>query len=181
MYAQLARVGLVETQRQLDDAFLQGRLGFWISGAWLAEKLRRQPPPWEYNLSLLPGLTPTQPGLSFAGGEYLAISASSPRKDLALALVRFLTDGHNAVRFCRAVTEAGFPADQRFHNDSLLLQIPYRRVFAEQLRSARMTPVHPRWLDIEAALETAVVEVLYGTRSPEEALRYAEQKLSVGR
>lgn len=176
-YAELARVGLVETQRFLDDAFLQGKLGFWISGAWLAEKLRQQKPSWEYMLSPLPGIRADKPGISFAGGEYLAISAASRQKELALALIRFLTDGRQAVRFCRAVAEAGFPADARFHQDSLLLQVPYRRIFAQQLRSARMTPVHPRWLEFEEAFENAVVEVLYGTRSPEEALRKAAASL----
>ncbi|GBD06339.1 putative ABC transporter-binding protein [bacterium HR21] len=177
-YTELARVGLIETQRQLDDLFLQGKLGFWVSGAWLAEKLRQQQPRWEYSLALLPGQTPLQPGISFAGGEYLAISAASPRKELALALVRFLTAGETAVRFCRAVPEAGFPADQRFVQDSLLLSIPYRRHFAEQLRRARMTPVHPQWLELEAAFENAVVEALYGIHSPEKALERAQQLLS---
>ncbi|MCS6966314.1 MAG: extracellular solute-binding protein [Candidatus Kapabacteria bacterium] len=177
-YVRLAQTGLIETQRQLDDAFLQGKLGFWISGAWLAEKLRQQPPTWEYAITPLPGRHPDTPGISFAGGEYLAISAASPRKNLALELVRFLTDGEQAVRFCRAVTEAGFPADQRFLHDSVLLQTPYRRVFAAQLQHARMTPVHPRWLDIEAALENAIVEALYGIRPPEEALLQAQKILS---
>ncbi len=176
-YARLSRVGIVETQRQLDDLFLRGKLGFWISGAWLAEKLRQQQPGWEYSTSLFPGWAPGQPGIAFAGGEYLAISAASSRKELALQLVRFLTAGEQAVRFCRKVPEAGFPADQRFHSDSLLLRIPYRRVFAQQLRYARMTPVHPRWLDIEAALENAVVEALYGTHSPATALQRAQASL----
>ncbi len=176
-YAELARVGLIETQRQLDDLFLQGKLGFWLSGAWLAEKLRQQNPAWEYTLALLPGRTPTDSGISFAGGEYLAVSATSPRKELALALVQFLTAGENAVRFCAAVPEAGFPADRRFLHDSLLLRIPYRRLFAEQLLRARMTPVHPRWLELEDAFEHAVVEVLYGVRSPEEALREAQRRI----
>lgn len=176
-YSQLARVGIVETQRQLDELFLQGKLGFWISGAWLAEKLRQQQPSWSYALAPLPGVSREQPGIAFAGGEYLAISAASPRKGLALQLVRFLTAGEQAIRFCRRVPEAGFPADVRFHSDSVLLQIPYRRAFAEQLRHARMTPVHPRWLDIEAALEQAVVEVLYGVASPREALQQAQARL----
>ncbi len=176
-YSQLARVGIVETQRQLDELFLQGKVGFWISGAWLAEKLRQQQPSWDYALAPLPGIAAQQPGISFAGGQYLAISAASPRKELALHLLRFLTAGEQAIRFCRRVPEAGFPADRRFHADSLLLQVPYRHSFAEQLRHARMTPVHPHWLEVEAALEHAVVEVLYGMASPRDALQRAQAQL----
>ncbi len=176
-YLRLARVGLVETQRQLDALFLQGKLGLWISGAWLAEKIRHLPTAAEYGVAPLPGMHPDTIGISFAGGEYLAINAASPVKELALQLVRFLTDGAVAARFCRTVPEAGFPAESAFIGDSLLLQIPYRRVFAQQLRSARMTPVHPRWLDIEAVFEDAVVRALYGELTAEQALKEAQRRI----
>jgi multiple sugar transport system substrate-binding protein len=176
-YLRLARVGLVETQRQLDALFLQGKLGLWVSGAWLAEKIRHLPTAAEYGVAPLPGVRPDTIGISFAGGEYLAITAASPVKELALQLVRFLTDGAVAARFCRTVPEAGFPAESAFIEDAQLLQIPYRRVFAQQLRSARMTPVHPRWLDIEAAFEEAVVRALYGELTAEQALREAQRRI----
>ncbi len=176
-YLRLARVGLVETQRQLDALFLQGKLGLWISGAWLAEKIRHLPTAAEYGVAPLPGMHPDTIGISFAGGEYLAINAASPVKELALQLVRFLTDGAVAARFCRTIPEAGFPAESAFIGDSLLLQIPYRRVFAQQLRSARMTPVHPRWLDIEAVFEDAVVRALYGELTAEQALKEAQRRI----
>jgi maltose-binding protein MalE len=81
------------------------------------------------------------------------------------------------VRFCRQVDEAGFPSDTAFTNDSTLIADPVKAVFAQQLRSARMTPVHPRWLDVEAILEHAVVQVLYGTQTAEEALADAQQQV----
>jgi ABC-type glycerol-3-phosphate transport system substrate-binding protein len=40
-----------------------------------------------------------------------------------------------------------------------------------------MTPVHPKWLDIEEVLEDAVVRVIYGERSPKQALDEAQQEV----
>ena len=37
-----------------------------------------------------------------------------------------------------------------------------------------MTPVHPKWLDIEALIENAVSEALYGNKTPKQALDDAQ-------
>ena len=50
-------------------------------------------------------------------------------------------------------------------------------MFARQLEHARMTPVHPNWLDIEAIIENAAVEVLYGKQSSEAALSQAQSEV----
>jgi maltose-binding protein MalE len=53
---------------------------------------------------------------------------------------------------------------------------PVKTVFAQQLEHARMTPVHPRWLDLEAVIEKATVRVLLGEMSPKEALDEAQDE-----
>jgi hypothetical protein len=40
-----------------------------------------------------------------------------------------------------------------------------------------MTPVNPRWLDIEQILENATVDVLYGKSSASDALTSAHAKI----
>jgi len=174
LYASLARTGFVETQRQLDAAFLQGKLAVWNSGSWLTKKIRINPA-----LSVTPILMPgvgTNTGVSFAGGEYLAVSSATTNKQLSRDLVLFLTGGKQAVTFCIKVPEAGFPADKDYYQDSSLISDPVKKVFATQLEHARMTPVHPRWLDIESVLEDAVVRVLLGEATPEEALSKAQNE-----
>ena len=49
-----------------------------------------------------------------------------------------------------------------------------KAVFARQLQFARMTPVHPQWLDLEAIIEEATVKVLLGNATPEKALKDAQ-------
>lgn len=175
LYADLARTGITETQRQLDATFIQGRIGVWNSGSWLIKKINAAK-----NLSVtaipFPGID-SRPGVSFAGGEYLATSAASKQKALAEKLVKYLVSGPIAKKFCLQIPEAGFPAATAAYNDPLLVNDPLKAVFARQLTSARMTPVHPRWLDIEAILESCVVRVLLGEATPDEALRQAHEEI----
>ncbi len=175
LYADLARTGIIETQRQLDATFLQGRIGVWNSGSWLIKKIKTAK-----NLSVtampFPGID-SRPGVSFAGGEYLATSAASANRTLAEKLVQYLVSGPTAKRFCLQVPEAGFPAATDAYSDPALVSDPLKAVFARQLESARMTPVHPRWLDIEAVLESCVVRVLLGEATPEDALIQAHEEI----
>lgn len=160
VYTDLARTGFVETQRQLDASFIQGKVAFWISGQWILKKLRNNPSV-HYTTMLMPGVN-GQPGISFAGGEYLAVPAKSAQKQLARTFVEWMTNGANALKFCAKVDEAGFPADAQFIGHPSLVADPDRARFAQQLTHARMTPVHPQWLEIEASLERKVEEALLG-------------------
>lgn len=172
-YVTLSRYGLIETQRHLDEAFVQGKIGFWYSGGWLMKKIADGNPSLKYSVALIPGMQ--LPSMSFAGGEYLAVNAKTKKKELAEKLVHFLTDGKNALEFCKSIPEAGFPANKSTINDTYFKSVKNRDVFANQLQNARMTPVHPRWLDIEAVLENAVTASLLGEKSAELALADAQR------
>ena len=56
--------------------------------------------------------------------------------------------------------------------------MPFMPVFAEQLKFAKLTPVHPKWLDMESALENAIVEVLYGKKGTYEALNEIDASIN---
>ncbi len=176
MYITLARFGRIETQRELDAAFVQGKIGFWFSGGWLTQKIEAGNPQLDYGVATVPGMK--RVGMSFAGGEYLAVNAKSGKAALAEKLVRFLADGANTIKFCKNVAEAGFPADTAYFHDPYFTTAKNRGAFAEQLTLAKMTPVHPKWLDIEAALENAVVAALYGQKSAGQALNDAQQDVT---
>ncbi len=175
-YVELSRSGTIDTQKQLDEAFAQGHLAFWNSGGWLADKIAKENPLLDYRVVVLPQ-GPGGQGISFAGGEYLSVSAQSQEQVLARKLIRFLTNGSTALSFCKQVTEAGFPADKQSFHDDYFVAHPIRSVFAKQLENARMTPVHPQWLEMESIIENAVVEALYGKKEPKQALDDAQYLL----
>lgn len=178
MYIDLSHVGMIETQRQLDAAFAQGKIGFWFSGAWLIDKIKNENPSLNYGISPIPGKI-NSPGVSFAGGEYLAVSVNSKKKSLAEKFVQFLTDGSNSLKICKKINEAGFPADKRFFKDSYFASNPSKSVFASQLANSKMTPVHPQWLDIEAIIENAVVQAIYGKADARTALDNAQYEINM--
>lgn len=172
-YVQLSRAGLLETQRQLDMYFVQGKIGFVFSGAWLLRKIEKENPNLDYEVALMPQHL-DKDGISFLGGEYLAINKNSQKKELARKLLKFLTAGVNSLELAINIDEAGFPADRNFITNEKLLAKNKKTIFAKQLLLARATPVHKKWLDIEAVIENAVTEAIYGKKSEQQALDDAQ-------
>jgi ABC-type glycerol-3-phosphate transport system substrate-binding protein len=171
-YTRLAETGLIETQRQLDEAFAQGKIAFWLSGSWLTEKIALSSAPIQYGVVPMPSGIAGKPGLSFAGGEYIAITENS-KHPLSKTFVQFLTTHSATASFATAISM--FPADSALRS-TMQTTDPLRVAFAQQLQAARMTPSHPKWLDIEQLLETATEEALYKKKTPTEALQYAQQE-----
>ena len=178
LYLQLSRCGIIETQRQLDSYFSQGKIGFVFSGAWLLEKIKNENPKLDFGVALVPTISDKKKyGVSFLGAEYLAITKNTSKKELALKLIKYLTDGENALIFAKKFAEAGFPANKDYSNSVELLSNEHKKIFAEQLKYAKATPVHSRWLDIEACLENKVTSALYGQMDIHSALNSAQVEI----
>ena len=45
-YVDQLNYGVMETQKDLDDAFVRGTLGVWFSGSWLLPRLAKAPFTW---------------------------------------------------------------------------------------------------------------------------------------
>lgn len=173
-YKDLAQYGIVDTQKELDNYFAKGRLTFWISGSWLLKTVKEFEKIKDMKLVQIPDFS--QRGVSFAGGEYLSINKKSENQELALKLVKFLTDGKNSVEFCRNIPEAGFPADKEYYSSDFY-DNEYKAVFAQQLESSKMTPMHPKWLEVEELFEGAVEQILYDRMTTEQAMKDLQSKI----
>lgn len=174
-YLSLARVGRMETQKNLDPMFIQGSVAFWISGPWLVDRIGKDNPSLKYKVIQMPGF-PDKPAMSFAGGEYLAISKASKNQAAAKKLITFLTSPAQALAFGKELPGGFAPADLSVANDPFL-QTGWQGVFTNQLSSARMTPVHPKWLEIEEILEHEVSEALLGQKDASQALNDAQYRI----
>ena len=171
-YVALSDAGYMESQRGLDDKFLAGELGFIISGDWLLRRIAKQPPPFNIGTALIPVPDTTAESISFAGGEYLAINRESRHKDEALAFVSYLVSKGPDYLFCHAVgspTPANKNAAVRIMSEADSLS----RTFLLQIKTARMSPVHPEWVYIEEKLERAVEEAIYHKTDPATAMKKA--------
>lgn len=185
LYLALARAGFIETQRQLDNMFVRGNLGFWMSGSWLVEKIARENPQLEYGAMLMPTLrkssietaslnTQTSSGASIIGCNYVAVTYKARNPILAKRFILYITDGKQSLELLKNFQDAGIPADKKAMNDDFVRSLPHNDIFLQQIAQSQLPPMHPHWLDIEKVLEDAVVEALYGIRSPEQALNRAQ-------
>jgi multiple sugar transport system substrate-binding protein len=170
-YVDQLQWGMMETQKNLDDAFVRGKLKYWFSGSWLLPKLAKVPFKWRPRL--FPG-NGNRVGASFAGGEYLAINAHSAMKREAQLFLEYISRPDIELAFARKVGE--YPADIKSQADTFYLNRPAGAVFSEQLQHARMTPVIPQWLDVEAIIEDEVSKALYKKETPEQAMQMMQQR-----
>ena len=172
-YVKQLDAGILETQKNLDDLFKRGKLAILYSGSWLFTPLAKADFHWF--CAPFPGNN-GHPGVSFAGGEYLAVNGSSEMKLQAEKLVEFITRPDNELRLSKAFNI--FPADKQLQQDSFYLNRNQGKVFIEQLAHARMTPVHPKWLEIEAILEDETAQALYKKKTPEEAMKSCDKRVA---
>lgn len=174
-YLTLSRNGLVNTQKELDQQFLAGRLGFWLSGPWLVDRIAQDNPELAFAIMPMPSLE-GRSGVGIVGGEYLAISKDSEHLELARALVAFLTSPEQALAFAKDLKGGYAPADGAAGEDPYLSE-GHQAAFTSQLETGRMTPVHPDWLEIQEAFERAIVLALRAEATPEEALGAAQEEI----
>jgi len=170
-YVNQLNYGTMETQKNLDDAFARGNLGIWFSGSWLLPQLAKAAFHW--HSIPFPGNNNLD-GESFAGGEYLAINAKSAMHREAELFLAYITRPDNELVFARDVNE--YPADVRSQSDTFYLHRREGSVFTAQLAHAKMTPVIPQWLDIEAIIEDEVSKALYKTETPEQAMQSMQRR-----
>ncbi len=177
-YFNLSRAGVIETQKQIDLLFVQGKVAFCFSGEWLLDLINQSNSGLHFVTSTMPG-TNDSIGISFAGGEYLAVNSKSKKKDLAKLLVKFLLSKGNVLKLCREIPSAGFPADTTIFKHPSLITNPHKLTFVQQLKYSKMTPVHRRWIEIEPIIENALVEVLMQKKGTQQALKDAQKEIDL--
>ncbi len=169
-YLRLAANGLTETQSRIEDYFAAGKIGFVISGEWLVKRLERSERSFDYFVTTMPSPGGRKPGVSFAGGEYLVIKASSKAAPMAFEMIRSFVQPQNDTMFATA-TGSFTPVNKYSTMAFPSTLTPIASVFQEQLRNSRSTPVHPAWVSLEEALERGIEQALYKKQSPESALQ----------
>ena len=166
--------GYVANQRGIEDAFLDGKVGFIISGDWLLKRIEREKRDIHLVSTLFPGLK--YPGQSFLGGEYLVVNSASDESDAAIKFIDFITEPANQTRFCKANRSAN-PSSKQAQEDTYFKSNIHLQTFIKQMSMVNHPPVDPDWVYIETAIEEAIENVLFGSSSPGEALLEARKKI----
>jgi multiple sugar transport system substrate-binding protein len=177
-YLSLKPYSLLDKQEMHEEAFAKGRLGMIISGPWLLRKLPEQAPNLNFSVALMP-CPAWDHGIpaSFAGAEVLGIFRNAKHQEDALQLARFLILPENTMPLFLTTGNA-FPAAWRSAGDPYFAEHPKDVVFLLQLKTAVGPPLHPRWVEIEEALNGELEEAIYGRKSAEAALKSADSEIN---
>lgn len=159
-YTRLTDIGYLESQRNLDDKFLAGELGFIISGDWILRRIRVRPPGFPVGAALIPGPDDGKRSASFLGGEFLTINTRSNQKQNAVKLIRFLVSKDANLRFNRSAGSVT-PSNKQAASEIIRDVHPLAMVFLDQLNYAVPSPVHPQWVLIQDIVEDAVQKAIY--------------------
>lgn len=177
-YLRLRKVGTLGMQDALDQEFKEGRLGMQISGAWLFKQIPKEAPHLYYGVALVP-----QPAAdrgthaSFAGGEVLVSFQASKRKEDALRLARFLVRPDNALALAIAAQSVQ-PATVSADTAAYYRERPMQQVLIQQFATARFTPNHAAWDEMEQAIEAEVEQALYDKKSAAQAVTDANARIA---
>ncbi len=167
--------GYVADQRGIEDAFLDGKIGFIISGDWLLKRIAQEKRKINFATTLIPGTK--FPGKSFLGGEILCVNNASEKKEAALKFIKFLTAPDNQLKFCKA-NSSSTPASKQAQKNEYFTSNPHFLTFSKQIQLASHPPVDPDWVEIEDIIEKAVEETLFGKDDlVAEHLRTARRKI----
>ncbi len=170
--------GYVANQRGIEDAFLDGKVGFIISGDWLLKRIENEKLDFNLMSTLIPG--EKYPGRSFLGGEFLAINNNSKHKEAARKFIDFVTSPKNQVKFCKANRSAN-PSSITATKDEYFTSNIHLQTFIKQLRLANHPPVDPNWVVYEDIIEKAVEDAVFGDGQPATALLKARKKIEAVR
>lgn len=177
-YLKLCEYGLLESQKNLDDKFAQGHIGFVFSGGWLIKKIADQNPGLNYGAIMFPQSKKDQRSFSFFGGEYLVINKQSTKKDSAVEFIRFLMKKENALKLCD-VSKVTLPASKALDNDSYYEGKPIEKILFEQLQTSRPSPIHSHWIKIETVIEDEIEYAIYKKKTAKQALDDAHKRLQL--
>ncbi len=176
-YQGLRRVGLRGTREVLEAEFMAGRLGLILSGPWLCGRLAAEAPGLRYGVAPIPRPGPDRgTHASWAGGEVLVSFVSSRHKQHALELARFLAQAEN-VQAVAGAAGGWLPSTVGADTSAWFRARPYEAVMVRQLETARFTPTHPAWDEMEQALEDELEQALEGRKTADQAVKDAQARL----
>jgi multiple sugar transport system substrate-binding protein len=168
----------VGKQQVLDKMFAEGKLGFWISGSWVINKIEKINPKLNYRVECIPKPSPyAEKTISYFGGEYLVISNTTKFPQECIEFVKFVANKENTLRFCKNVGMF-FPAVKDALNDTFY-QTESRKKFVEQLSSSKTPPPNKLWMYMKDIFEIEMGKVINGEVELSEAIK--DMKTSINK
>lgn len=155
-------------RKDIETAFVEGKLGMVITGPWLATRLKAEAPSLEYGLSVIPYQTTST---TLAAQDTLILFKQAQNKEAAWRFVEFLYADKYRLEY--AVTEGVLPEKTSVAENSQIANNPVFNFFMEKLPTGRFEPLNVKSADISTMVATSLQSAYRGEISPQEALNNA--------
>lgn len=155
----------------LYQEFSRGTFAMYITGPWNLGEFRRRLPAAQqdaWGTATIPGPTGAASGVSLAGGSSLVVFRASPHRELAHALVAYLSRPALQAQFYRLTGD--LPARREAWSDSVLAADREAGVFRVQLERTVPTPMVPEWEEVTTKLMDHAEAAIRGGRTASQAL-----------
>lgn len=154
------------------DGHGSGKYAMIIDGPWMVDIYKSSYPDFEVNFALIPtGADGTTS--SVVGGEDVVIFQDTENADAAMKWVAFLISEKAQVMMGQVGV---MPTLSSLTGSS---QLPdYYSIFMEQLATAQARVPHPKWSDMDNAVNNAFQRMLRGDQTVQEALNQAAEEIN---
>ena len=155
-----------------DAGHAEGTYAMIIDGPWMVDIYKNNYPDFEVNFAPIP-TGPQGTTSSVVGGEDVVVPEGSANQEAAMKWAAYLLTPE-AQKMMAAVGQ--MPTLASLAGDPAMP--PYFAVFQEQLKTAQARVPHPKWSDMDNAINNAYQRMLKGEQTPQEALDQAAEEIN---
>jgi multiple sugar transport system substrate-binding protein len=161
-------------QGALEQSFINGKVGAFISGPWHIGLLTEQGGAgFEGKFAVTPMPT-KKSATSFIGGSDLAVFKNTQNRDSAWKFISWLSQPEVQVKWYQAVTD--LPAVQKSWDDQALAGDAFLATFGKQLADAKAPPPIPTWEQVASVIDGEVEKVAKGGADPAAAVSTMQER-----
>jgi len=154
-----------------DAGHAQGTYAMIIDGPWMVDIYKSNYPDFQVNFAPIP-TGPQGTTSSVVGGEDVVVLDGSKNQEAAMKWAAYLLSP-DAQKMMASVGQ--MPTLASLAGDPAMP--PYFAVFQEQLKTAQARVPHPKWGDMDNAINNAYQRMLMGEQTPQEALDQAATEI----
>jgi multiple sugar transport system substrate-binding protein len=155
-------------RKDMETAFVEGKLGMVVTGPWLARRLETEVPSLEYGLSAIPYQTTAT---TLAAQDTLILFKQAQNKEAAWKFVEFLYADEYRLKY--VVTEGVLPEKISVAENSQIVNNPAFNFFMEKLPTGRFEPLNVKSADISRVVAEVLQSAYRNEVSTTEALNNA--------
>jgi len=154
------------------DGHATGRYAMIIDGPWMVDIYKGTYPDFEVNFATIPNGSGGTTS-SVVGGEDVVIFADSTEQEAAMKWAAFLLSPESQKMMAKVGV---IPTLSSLIGDPSLPD--YFGVFLDQLTTAQARVPHPKWSDMDNAVNNAFQRMLRGDQTPQQALDQAADEIN---